>query len=372
MSGGERTKVGHCQSVKLIAGGGVERDLPLEVLQQAIVFPEWGSGDWFAQGQASFATRQRQGELAGLLDLNAPLGRKAVYFWMDLLSAVSPPEEMQNPFLTSARLAYLSQRLGGAEQQNHLDPHYGGDNLVQLLYGFDYRIGASFVTAPPVLRHFTDKIYFPYVLESSTLVAGPASYAQRMNRKPRVKNYYPDVVGVFMTVPGPANSGFAVGASNDGAYYVDFELPSGTLLLKLASDKEGGEIYLIYGPPGVGEYASEEYRRALPYDPLKIPISIVAASMEGEAGKIVERIRPELLQPADAVLGGGLAAAGAGDPLALAGALLGGKALPVQAVPAIDVRPVDITSRATGVGRSLEEVRRIGERLERMGPDRIK
>ena len=143
-------------------------------------------------------------------------------------------------------------------------------------YGLPNRVG-TLAMAPPVLRHYTFPDFMDGIIKHGQLVAGTMYFAENINHNPRVRNYFPDVLGLFFTTPEcNASSVGASGSHRDS--FVDVELPGSTVLVELRT-MNSGKIYVMMGPPGI-PIGTRTTRTAanLSYQPLTVPVNIVGSS----------------------------------------------------------------------------------------------
>lgn len=268
-------------TTRIKGGGGVEVELPLQFVQDQVTFPEWGSSDWTSPPDKT------QSDLSRALNLSEPLGRPAIHFWMDLLSNVLNAATLANPFALSSTLLYSMKSFGGRSENNTCAPlpeGFHGDGGIRLIYGID----GDIIQAPPVLRHYTYANPFRAILETSTLLAGASTLVRISNIRPLVQEKFPDLLGVFFTLPDNNKSGYDVGIGGAG-YHVDLRLPEGTPMLRIRPDRRGGEIMALIGPPGtsIGDMVDQPENASSPYAQLAVPIYVVDTSRDTKPTAIV-------------------------------------------------------------------------------------
>lgn len=284
--------------VTIKGGGGEDVRASAADLRNLITFPAWGSSEWLS------SPKDKGSAFGERFKLNLPLGRPPIYFWMDVLKAALSPADLLDPFKLSAMLTYAFSRYGGFSEKDSYEA-MGVDGFVG--HNFGLPLGTKLVRPPAVVRHYAEEVTFREILKSGILMAGAATYVNRISHKPRARNVWSDAVGVFVTTPGEQNTANAVGTGSTGTYYVDVVLPEEAVLMDLPPDRYGGRILLMFGPPGpgTGEFNLRS-TEGLPHPPLKVPVRIVGVSKAGVAGDIVAALRPDLLSPSEAVVAGAM------------------------------------------------------------------
>ncbi len=102
-------------------------------------------------------------------------------------------------------------------------------------------------TKGKVFRHWIrDEATFQAVTRTRILKAGPTSYVEFTgSRAAFIKDIYPDLRGVFFTVPARSSAEPRV-MNEDVPYYIDFEVPEGVAALRL----DGDDVLMIPAETG--------------------------------------------------------------------------------------------------------------------------
>jgi len=156
--------------------------------------------------------------------------------------------------LTEASLAKVERLRGKVTETLHNPGHNESHEDLITVRGVPENVN-RYDERGVVFRHYTSKKHLWSILREKSLWNGLTSYVQVA---PGVfKKVFPDLAGVFLTLPGVAGESVGVPARKGYDHYVDLRVPAGLPILEI----EKGAIYLIPMPGRTRGWIADLYRR---------------------------------------------------------------------------------------------------------------